>query len=119
MTPSKLFVKRLLAELKFRFNIWKIVVDWTVALYIVIPLLFVGGRQYLLLWKNPPAFLNLLPVELLFLLCYLLAWSGSMRVFLREGDQLFLISQERWVKSIIAYGLSYSFGLGLLQTMFF
>lgn len=119
MTPSKLFAKRLFSELKFRFNIWRIVIDWTVALYIVIPALFIGAKQYLHLWESPPSFLTSIPVNLLFLVCYLFAWAGSIRIFLIEGDQLFLINKESWIKRIIVCGLCYSFALNLLLSFLF
>ena len=42
MSPGKLFAKRLFAELKFQFSIWRTTIDWTVALYIVLPAIALG-----------------------------------------------------------------------------
>ena len=119
ISPGMLFTKRLFSELKFKFDMWRIVIDWTVALYIVIPALIVGIRQYLLLWQGPPDFLKVIPPGALYFFCYFFAWSGSTRIFLREGDQLFLLNKEKWIRKIMTYGLGYSYGFNLLLTVFF
>ncbi|MFZ7103337.1 MAG: ABC transporter permease [Peptococcaceae bacterium] len=119
MSPKKLFRRRLLGELKFQFSVWKSAIDWTVALYIILPALAFAIYQYLLWWQNPPFWLNLLPADLLFAMAFFFAWSGTMRVFLREEDQLFLLYKKQWLKQIIKYGLIYSFALDLLFSMFF
>ncbi len=119
MSPRKLFFKRLAAELKFHWSSWRTTIDWTVALYIVLPAIAFGINQYVLWWKNPPAFLDLLPESLLFAVCFLFAWSGTIRVFLQEADQLFLINQKQWFKKIIKYGLIYSFSADFLFSGFF
>ncbi|TEB14697.1 Bacterial ABC transporter protein EcsB [Pelotomaculum sp. FP] len=119
MSPKKLFFRRLSSELKFQFSVWKTIIDWTVALYIVIPAIALGINQYLLWWQDPPYWLNLLPVGLLFAIFFFFAWSGKIRIFLREGDQLFLLYEKQWLKQIIKYGLIYSFSLNFLLSMFF
>lgn len=119
MSPSKLFSKRLSAELKFQFSIWRTTIDWTVALYIVLPAIALGINQYLLWWKNTPRWLNVLPPDLLFAICFLFAWSGSIRIFLQEADQLFLLNQKYWLKKIMKYGLIYSSFLYFILSVFF
>jgi ABC-2 type transport system permease protein len=119
MSPGKLFSKRLSAELKFQFSIWRTTIDWTVALYIVLPAIALGINQYLLWWENTPRWLNLLPVDLLFATCFLFAWSGSIRIFLQEADQLFLLNQKHWLKKIMKYGLVYSSSLYFILSAFF
>jgi len=119
MSPSKLFAKRLSAELKFQFIIWRTTIDWTVALYIVLPAIALGINQYLLWWKNTPRWLNVLPVDLLFAICFLFAWSGTIRVFLQEADQIFLLNQKQWLKKIMKYGIIYSFSADFLLSGFF
>lgn len=119
MSPSKLFTKRLSVELKFQFSIWRTTIDWTVALYIVLPAIALGINQYLLWWKNTPYWLNILPVELLFAICFLFAWSGTIRLFLQEADQLFLLNQKQWLKKIMKYGLIYSFSADFFLSGFF
>lgn len=119
MSPSKLFAKRLSAELKFQFSIWRTTIDWTVALYIVLPAIALGIDQYLSWWIGPPHWLNILPVDLLFAICFLFAWSGTIRLFLQEADQLFLLNQKQWLKKIMKYGLIYSFSADFLLGGFF
>ncbi len=119
ITPLRVFFKRLFAELKFQVGIWRMVIDWTVALYIVIPAIALGINQYLSWWRNTPDWLEFLPVSLFFAVCFLLAWSGSVRIFLQEADQLFLLGQRQWIKKIMQYGLIYSYFRSFLFTGFF
>lgn len=119
MTPRKLFLKRLTADWRFKYGIWKTTIDWTVALYIVLPALAFGIHQYLLWWEMPLSWLYLVPRELFFAICYLFAWSGSLRIFLEEADQIFLLHQKKWLKLIIKQGLIYSFSIYFLFSIVF
>lgn len=118
-TPRQLFVKRLSTEWKYNFGIWRMTIDWTVALYIVLPALVLGVSQYLSWWESPPLWLNALSANLLFAACFLFAWSGTIRIFLEEADQLFLLKQKQWLKTLLRYGLFYSFFLYLIVTALF
>lgn len=119
MTPSKLFFKRLTVDWKYKYSVWKTTIDWTVALYIVLPALVLGIDRYLQWWKISPLWLNLLPKEFFFIICYLFAWSSSLRIFWEEGDQIFLLNQKKWLQQIMKYGLMYSFSLYFLFSILF
>lgn len=119
MSPNKLFIRRLTTDWKYKYGVWKTTVDWTVALYIVIPALILGIDQYLQWWKVPLFWVNQVPINILLVVCYLFAWAGSPRIFLEEGDQLFLLNRTKWLKQIIKQGLIYSFLLNSLFSMFF
>ncbi|MDX9871285.1 MAG: ABC transporter permease [Clostridia bacterium] len=118
-TPGQLFVKRLSTEWKYTYGVWRTTIDWTVVLYIVLPALVLGISQYLSWWENPPFWLNTLSANLLFAACFLFTWSGTIRIFLEEADQLFLLKQKQWRKTLVRYGLFYSFFLYLIFTALF
>lgn len=45
ITPAKLFKKRIVSDWKFQYKVWRMAIDWTVALYIVIPAIILGIYQ--------------------------------------------------------------------------
>lgn len=111
MTPGKLFFQRLISEWKYDLSVWRTVIDWTVALYLVIPFLGFVGYQYLNWWSEVPWWLLPVPFELFLGISLLFAWSGTIRMYLREADQLFLWNRSKWFsimlrEGIVFYGLS-------------
>ena len=119
ITPNKLFFKRLISEWKYNFSIWRTVIDWTIALYIVIPLIAFGIDQYWIWWHITPNWLNIIPFNFFIATNVLFAWSGTIRVFIQEADQIFLLNQNKWVKAIIKRGIAYSIVLNLILSFFF
>lgn len=117
-TAVKLFFRRLIDDWKFQYNVWKTVVDWTILLYILIPLAVVGIRQYLLLWHVTPGWLDKLPFELFVSIAFLFAWKGTARFFIEEADQLFLKQKARWYGSIIKMSIMYFFWKSLFVSAF-
>lgn len=116
---NKLFIKRLTSEWKYNLGVWKSVIDWTVALYIVIPALAFAIYQYRLWWYNPPKVLAMLPITIFIAISAFFAWQGTIRIFVKEADQLFLLKRTKWVPGIIGRGISYSIFLNLILSLFF
>ena len=110
----QLFYKRMIAEWKFQYNVWRTSIDWTVGLYLVVPFIAIGLDYYSLLWKNQPAWMGAVPFSGFLLILYLFAWSGTIRIFIEEGDQLFLLQYKNWIRKIIMLGIGYSSILNLV-----
>lgn len=108
ITLRSLFFKRLFTELKYNYSVWGTVIDWTVALYMVIPAIVIGIFEYLSWWKLPPDWLVWFPLDIWISFIFLLSLKGTVRVFLEEGDQLFLWQQKDWINGFIKYGIGYS-----------
>lgn len=104
ITPTQLFFRRAGSDWKYQYGVWKTAVDWTVALYIVIPAVLIGLNGYALLWKNQYGWMEGLSFSWLLIALYLFTWSGRIRTFMEEGDQLFLLQRKGWVRRIIALG---------------
>ncbi|HOB86305.1 MAG TPA: ABC transporter permease [Bacillota bacterium] len=119
IATSALFRKRLLAEWQMNLRAWRLMVDWTVAVYIIVPFAYLGISQYLAWWAAPPAWLSLVPLDLFAVLCGLFAWTGTIRVFIARADQLFLWSRKNWIKATRIRGLAYSFLKNLAHTLLF
>lgn len=114
----QLFYRRMISEWKFQYNVWRTSIDWTVGLYLVVPTIAIGLDCYVLLWKNQPAWMEAVPLSGLLLIVYLFAWSGTVRIFIEEGDQLFLLQHKNWIRKIIMFGIGYSSILALLASLF-
>ncbi len=115
-TVTRLFFKRLINEWKFQFSVWRTAVDWTVALYIVIPTLYFLIKMYADWWKVQPAWLSYLPFSSFALILLLFILKGDIRVFLEEADQLFLYQKGSWINRLRKLSIAYSIILNLFAT---
>lgn len=118
ISATQIFFRRVVSEWKFQYSVWKTAIDWTVALYIALPAVLIGLDNYILLWKNQYGWIKALPFHWLLLVIYLFAWSGSIRTFMEEGDQFFLLQRKSWIRRMITLGIAYTAILNLLSSLF-
>ncbi|ODA42436.1 ABC transporter permease [Desulfosporosinus sp. BG] len=116
MTVTKLFFQRLVAEWKYQYQVWKTAVDWIVALYILIPFFAIFLNYYVSWWRKAPGWLDYIPLTAFLGIILVFAWSGTIRIFLEEADQLFLLQRKAWISQIIRYSLGYSVIYNLFAT---
>lgn len=117
ITVRRLFFRRIISEWKYQYHVWKTAVDWIVALYIVIPFLLIFLNTYLSWWRKIPDWFNYFPLNALLGIILLFVWSGSIRIFVEEADQLFIYQQRDWIKKLIKLSLIYFLGFNLLETL--
>ncbi|WP_407305601.1 ABC transporter permease [Desulfosporosinus sp. SB140] len=108
MTVTRLFFQRLNSEWKYQYEVWKTAVDWIVALYIVIPFFAIFLNFYRSWWRKPPGWLDYVPLNALLAFILIVAWSGAIRIFVEEADQLFLLQRKAWFSRMLIYSLGYS-----------
>ncbi|UHA74933.1 ABC transporter permease [Paenibacillus sp. 481] len=87
---------------------WKAVrsaIDWTVALYFVIPSLLLGIRFYWGWWNEPlpQAWLNV-PVTLWLLPLLIPILFADLRTWSEAGDILFLRQKTKWWQTFVRFG---------------
>jgi ABC-2 type transport system permease protein len=116
MTVSRLFFRRIVSSWKYQVQVWRTAVDWIVALYIVIPFSYILIDFYLSLWRSVPGWLHAIPLNALVAIILVFAWSGTVRIFVEEADQLFLLQRKVWISRIIKYSLGYSIINNLVVT---
>jgi ABC-2 type transport system permease protein len=119
MTPEKLFNQRVISEWKYNISVWRTVIDWTVALYLIIPFIGFALHQYLGWWGMTPQWLDICPFSAFMVICIIFAWSGTMRIFLREADQLFLLNRKKWINTMVRKGITYSIFWNFFLSVFF
>ncbi|SFA80479.1 Predicted ABC-type exoprotein transport system, permease component [Cohnella sp. OV330] len=87
---------------------WRLTLDWTVLLYLVVPGLWVAGGMYQDLLRHPPEWIGRLPAQMPIAILAILMVRGRLRTFAEYGDGLFLRANGRWVKGMTLAGLAYT-----------
>ncbi len=117
MTVTRLFFQRLLAGWRYQYEVWKTAVDWVVALYIIVPFLAIFLNFYVSWWRESPEWLGYIPLNVLWTVIFIFAWSGTIRILVEEADQLFLLQRQGWISRIVKYSLGYSMVYNLGATL--
>ncbi|MCY8455511.1 ABC transporter permease [Bacillus spizizenii] len=112
MNGRTLFFRRLSDYYRYQFKVFHAVIDWTVALYIVLPALafviyqyidFVNGRGLFYEWSE------MMEWRWLYAVCVLIVCTGSIHTFLMEADKVFLLQKKEIIYQLKQYALMYSF----------
>jgi ABC-2 type transport system permease protein len=113
----RLFIRRVGSDWSYQYRALRLVVDWIVVLYVVIPLMIVAGYQYHSWWQAQPVWFGWMTIPVVTAIFYLFAWLGTIRYFVEEGDQLFLRQNESWFKHVMSLGWRYSLFLQGVTTL--
>ncbi|MGD6840967.1 ABC transporter permease [Bacillus infantis] len=95
MNSSKLLFKRLSAEWKYQYSVFKSIADWTIILYVAVPAAFISFFIYRSWWTEMPEWISMVPAVFLFLPGYIASWGGHYRTFIQEADKVFLIKNRK------------------------
>lgn len=106
--PAPLALSRIARFWREIWKCWRLTLDWTVQLYIVLPGLFVGANLYRDVWLNPPAWLDYANVQAVFAVLGMFMLRARVRTFAYEGDGLFLRRSGRWTKNMLHIGFGYT-----------
>ncbi|MDG0792592.1 ABC transporter permease [Cohnella ginsengisoli] len=87
---------------------WRLTLDWTVLLYIVLPGLWIAGGMYQDLLRHPPDWIGRLPGQMPVAILAILMVRGRLRTFAEHGDGLFLRASGGWVRMMTKAGLAYT-----------
>ncbi|WP_438433052.1 ABC transporter permease [Gorillibacterium sp. sgz500922] len=115
-TVSGYFRKRLRANWSFQWRVFRLIVDWTVAIYVVLPIVAVAGYNYLKWWRTPPEWFSFLTFDLVRAGLFLFLLQGTIRYFLEEADQLHFLQGDRWADRFRRFGSVYSAIVDLMAT---
>ncbi|MCY8508865.1 ABC transporter permease [Bacillus mojavensis] len=111
MNGRSLFIRRWLDFYRYQFKVLHAVIDWTVALYIVLPALAFVIYQYVE-WANGSGLLyewsERVEWRWLYAVGILIVCTGSIHTFLLEADQVFLLQKKAIIRQMKQYALVYS-----------
>ncbi|MHC5561889.1 ABC transporter permease [Bacillus spizizenii] len=112
MNGRTLFFRRLFDYYRYQFKVFHAVIDWTVALYIVLPALAFVIYQYIDLMNGRGLFYEwseMMEWRWLYAVCVLIVCTGSIHTFLMEADKVFLLQKKEIIYQLKQYALIYSF----------
>jgi len=109
LTPTKLLFIRLRQHVRYITKALNSVLDWSVWLYIVVPLLVVAIGLYADLWRQFPDWALNIGWEWIYIAIINLFLIGAKPfVGVAEADQLILLQHDRWYKVMKQWGLLYN-----------
>ncbi|RKL67176.1 hypothetical protein CR203_11745 [Salipaludibacillus neizhouensis] len=116
MTPKQLFQQRLKREWNYHYEVWKSAVDWIIALYFIVPFVIFICYQYYSIWTDQAPWIEAFPLQYTRYIFFYICLIGSVRLFIKEGDLLFLRQEKQWVQALMRHGMIYSmiFSIGLI-----
>ncbi|WP_100012820.1 ABC transporter permease [Lentibacillus sediminis] len=118
MKAKQLIKKRALQEFHLKWGVFRSVLDWSVIVYMVLPVLVILPFVYIEAWTDINLYWNEnLPYFLLVAALLLLASSGNFRTFLLEADLLFLIQKRALLRRMKQHGFLLSFVQAFFSTM--
>ncbi|MBN2907970.1 ABC transporter permease [Polycladomyces sp. WAk] len=117
MSPQKWFFRRWWSDCRFQYQVWRTVIDWTVALYLIVPGLAILIDRYLSWWKEEPVWLRPLSPVFLVGMAFLLVWLGSLRLYVEPADQLFLLQRSEWMRRFLRTGLLFAWMKQALESL--
>ncbi|MGC5776864.1 ABC transporter permease [Paenibacillus pabuli] len=105
-TPLGLYRRRRREHFNEQLKNLKLVVDWTVWVYLLVPgLLYLGG-WYVSLWTKPmPSWATGLTMPTLTGLIDFVILTGGVLIFIEEADVLFLRSRPLWMRTLMRQGM--------------
>ncbi|WP_408893865.1 ABC transporter permease [Paenibacillus taichungensis] len=84
----------------------KLVVDWTVWVYLLIPGVLYFSGWYVTLWSKPlPTWATGLTLPTLTGLIDIIMLTGGILIFVEEADVLFLKSRSLWMRTLMRQGI--------------
>ncbi|CUB17137.1 Bacterial ABC transporter protein EcsB [Bacillus subtilis] len=122
MNGRTLFFRRLFDYYRYQFKVFHAVIDWTVALYIVLPALAFVIYQYIDLMNGRGLFYEwseMMEWRWLYAVCVLIVCTGSIHTFLMEADKVFLLQKKEIIYQLKQYALMYSFFVTLAKWQLF
>ncbi|OWA35150.1 hypothetical protein B9G55_10735 [Saccharibacillus sp. O16] len=105
--PGALFWRRLMDHLSWERRNLRLVADWIVALYIIIPFGLLGARYYYGFWHGEtPALLAALPPTALMIVPIITAILSRPLLLLEQADAVFLRQRPGWLQGVTSRAMA-------------
>jgi ABC-2 type transport system permease protein len=93
MTSGRLLWNRWLENGKYKARTMRLVLDWTVMVYFVIPGAVIGFFVYRSWWEEMPGWIEYIPFPLAWIAVFFILWNGHFQTYVREADRIFLLKK--------------------------
>ncbi|MBP3039286.1 ABC transporter permease [Bacillaceae bacterium Marseille-Q3522] len=118
MSSLRICINRIKQDLLYQHKILKIVFDWTVLLYLVLPGCVIAFFIYRSWWQELPAWSEYFSLPLLGMIAYLLSWLSNNRTFVKEADGVFLLKHKEKFVNLKKWAFIYSLFYASLKIIF-
>lgn len=105
MTARGLFQERVVMDARKNWQTIRLLIDWTVMVYVLVPFLMYTGFVYVLLWQGKIEWIGHFKVVWV-LMFFLLFRNDRLVVWIEQSDTL-LFSAKRFIRQIKHYSLQY------------
>ncbi|WP_071394910.1 ABC transporter permease [Bacillus tuaregi] len=109
MSSLAFLFNRLLQDFRFQSKVIKMVMDWTVMLYMTIPAVFMAGFTYRSWWIELPDWSEFVVLPGLASIVFIVSWSSQYRSFVKEADEVFLLKYKQKYFQLKKWAYGYSF----------
>ncbi len=116
MNSRKIFYDRLIKEWKYQYGVIRIIADWTIILYLIIPVNILFIFMYRSWWINTPSWMEFISFPFFIFIIYLLSWGGTIRTYVQEADKIFLVKISKIFLGMRRFGYIYSLFMQLFIT---
>lgn len=106
MTPGMLFWERWKNEWLWQWKVWRTAIDWTVALYLIIPGCIIAVVEFRSWWEKD-AWLAHVPLGVVSLFFFGVVSVSRLRLHVKAVD-LLILQQKRWLHTVMARALALS-----------
>ncbi|PRO66312.1 ABC transporter permease [Alkalicoccus urumqiensis] len=110
--------RRIVQEWAYHLSVWRLVIDWTVALYLVVPAAVIGGWHY---WQfvegQMSHWFSVLPPERAVFLWIAVIHSGTFRWLVMDADLLFHRRFDEPWEALQKTGIRYSLFLSVTAVL--
>ncbi|MFB1080364.1 ABC transporter permease [Jeotgalibacillus sp. JSM ZJ347] len=113
---SGLLRSRIHKDFNYQYGIIKTAIDWTVIVYLILPVIFFSGLFYRSLWIEPPGWFSWFDWRLAALMMAVTMISSKWRTFLYEADSVFLIKRRAQIESLLKKSFIYNLLFAFLET---
>lgn len=118
MIAKRLFWMRVSRYMNQQWKTVRLIVDWTIFLYGVIPLLIWAGYSYWLVWEGNIVWLRDVPYLLWAILFGWVMWQDRMFVWVERAD-LILVADRHLIRQLKWYSVVYQMTQHLIQYGFY
>ena len=118
MIAKRLFWMRVSRYMKQQWKTVRLIVDWTIFLYGVIPLLIWAGYSYWLVWEGNIDWLRDVPYLLWAILFGWVMWQDRIFVWVERAD-LILVADRHLIRQLKWYSVVYQMTQHLIQYGFY
>lgn len=119
MNSFQIFADRVKRDYLYQYSIIKIVIDWIIMLYFIVPGSIIALVIYRSWWMELPTWSEYLSKYILISIFYFITWFGSYRTFVKEADGIYFLKHTTKFLNMKKWAFAFSLGRAAFNISFF